>query len=96
MRWYPIDKQLAVPDTEEVLITLTEATVPTVTTISVRTTKDVLLYFGPGPDITPTNSLLLLSGEGYAESGIMVSGEIRFKNAVPGEQPRVRGIVWGR
>lgn len=97
MRWCPIYKQLPAPDAEDVLIELGEATLPTVTTISITTTHAVYLHFGPciGP-MTPANSFLLLAGEGYAESGIMVSGEIRFVNAVPGEQPTVRGIVWGR
>ena len=97
MRWAPVNKQLSVSDTDEILILLDEATVPTVTIISIRTTKDVLLFFGPTSEpLSAANSLLLLSGEGYAESGIMVSGEIRFRNAVPGELPLVRGIVWGR
>lgn len=98
MRWSPVYKTLAVPGTSEVLLSLNNATVPTVTMIDLVTDKDVLLFFGPDAPVplTLTNSFLLKGGESYGESGIMVSGEIRFMNAVPGEQPTVRGIVWGR
>lgn len=97
MRWAPINRQLSIPDETDVLIWLTEQGVPTVTIISIVTDLAVFLGFGPGEqELDATNALQLNAGEGYAESGILVSDKIRFKNVVPGQQPTVRGVVWGR
>ena len=98
MRWAPINKQLAVPGQPELLLQLDETTVPTVTIISVITDLDVYLRFAVDlPTVMDaSNSLLLKAGESYGESAIMISGSIFFANVNAGEQPCVRGIVWGR
>ena len=98
MRWAPINKQLAVPDQPELLLQLDETTVPTVSIISVITDLDVYLQFAVDlPTVMDaSNSLHLKAGESYGESAIMISGSIFFVNADAGEQPSVRGIVWGR
>ena len=98
MRWAPINKQLAVPDQPELLLQLDETTVPTVSIISVITDLDVYLQFAVDlPTVMDaSNSLHLKAGESYAESAIMISGSIFFANVNAGDQPCVRGIVWGR
>lgn len=96
-KWAPILKQLATADVAEDLFVCEADTVAVIEKVDIRTDKDTYLFFGPDTvPVTAATSFLLKGGEGYAESGIMVSERIRFVNVVPGERPTVRGILWGR
>lgn len=43
-----------------------------------------------------TSSMLLKADTGYYDDNIIITTKITIKNAVNGQNARVRGIVWGR
>lgn len=89
-----INQQLAVAGTAD---TITVTGMEEWRQVTIITSHDVYLGFDLGAAVTPdaTNSLILESGEMYYEEGVRVVDRLRILNVNPGEQPTLRGIVWG-
>jgi len=64
--------------------------------ITIVTDLAVYIAFDIGIAVAPTaaNGLELGPGESYSDEGVRVT-RLRFINVVGGQQPRLRGIMWG-
>jgi len=89
-----INQQLAVAGTaENITVTGMEEwrKITIVTDLAIYIAFDV----GAAVALTSANALELGPGEAYSDEGVRVTERLRFVNVVGGQQPTIRGIMWG-
>jgi len=65
--------------------------------VTIVTDLAVYIAFDIGAAVAPTaaNGLELGPGESYSDEGVRITERLRFINVVGGQQPTLRGIMWG-
>ncbi len=91
-----IDKQLAVADAAEQLWDVDRTVMEEARVVELVTDLDVLLLLdGMTGDLTQGSAFRLLADETWSPPVGIVLTSVRFKNALAGQRPTVRGVVLG-